>query len=541
MSYTRFNDDMMIIRRLGDAPNDENGLSAADLKAKFDEAGEKIKAFLNAHIDELQQAEQSGTSVRIDGMDEASVADVTDDTRFAVSVGGANATLTLRQLKDLIPGVVLSVNGKTGKVVLTAKDVGAFAPEEDGSLVVKNRISVYTDDEGGFHMMASGTAEKPVIELGSEQDGEMIVRKVADPQAESDAVNLRTMQEYVAKATPADAVTSVNGRKGDVVLGAEDVGAVPSTGGEFTGEVKVQTATEGARYVKLIGGRIEISDDENDNGVYLCGDEGTWQKPVLTLYGNATDGPVILRGVADPTRDSDAATKGYVDARGAGYVDVSEAYAASGIARPVDYISTLADGQYQVTDSAGDVFRFSKVTASGAVWIEELQLQEDFYYYTRYKDGEVVDYLSPQEEQTVMFGGLEMATRKDVEDAVAGIEGGGSGATGDYVPAAGGTFAGDVIVQSNAAGGFVRLYGDGSLELSNTTTDIGFVVTHDEGTQERPVMTFYGSANDYSVALRNVAEPTQSNEAATKGYVDSLVGNAAAALAAMDSIIGGDA
>lgn len=426
MSYTRFNDDMMIIRRLGDAPNDENGLSAADLKAKFDEAGERIKTFLNAHIDELQQAEQSGTSVRIDGMDEASVADVADDTRFAVSVGGANATLTLRQLKHLIPGVVLSVNGKTGNVVLTAKDVGAFAPEEDGSLVVKNMISVYTEDEAGFHMMAAGTAEQPVIELGSEQDGEVIVRKVADPQAESDAVNLRTMQEYVAEATPADAVTSVNGKTGAVELGAADVGAVPSTGGEFTGEVRFK-GKGGTGYVRVnTDGALEFNDTQADNGFYAYADEGTTDRPVMSFYGSNSDSPVALRNVAEPTQSNEAATKGYVDARGAGYVDVTEAYEASGLTM-LEFISTLDDGLYRVGTGESDVSLCRKTTSTGVVWVEELLLTDEFYYYSRWQNGELVDYLSPQEEDVVMFGGKYMATMQDVEDAVAGIGGGGSG------------------------------------------------------------------------------------------------------------------
>lgn len=38
---------MAIIQKLEDEPNDVGGLTAAELKAKFDEAGETIKAFLN--------------------------------------------------------------------------------------------------------------------------------------------------------------------------------------------------------------------------------------------------------------------------------------------------------------------------------------------------------------------------------------------------------------------------------------------------------------------------------------------------------------
>lgn len=47
MSLTRFTKDMSIIQQLDDEPNDVGGLSAAELKAKFDEGGEALKTWLN--------------------------------------------------------------------------------------------------------------------------------------------------------------------------------------------------------------------------------------------------------------------------------------------------------------------------------------------------------------------------------------------------------------------------------------------------------------------------------------------------------------
>ena len=47
MSLPKFNEDMQIISKLADEPNDVGGLSANELKAKFDEAGTIIKAFIN--------------------------------------------------------------------------------------------------------------------------------------------------------------------------------------------------------------------------------------------------------------------------------------------------------------------------------------------------------------------------------------------------------------------------------------------------------------------------------------------------------------
>lgn len=47
MALTKLTKDMAIIRKLEDEPNDVGGLTAEELKAKFDEAGEAIKEFLN--------------------------------------------------------------------------------------------------------------------------------------------------------------------------------------------------------------------------------------------------------------------------------------------------------------------------------------------------------------------------------------------------------------------------------------------------------------------------------------------------------------
>lgn len=47
MEFTKLTKDMGVIAKLDDEPNDVGGLSAAELKAKFDEAGDAIKAYLN--------------------------------------------------------------------------------------------------------------------------------------------------------------------------------------------------------------------------------------------------------------------------------------------------------------------------------------------------------------------------------------------------------------------------------------------------------------------------------------------------------------
>lgn len=50
MGFTQFSYDMDIISKLSDSPNVDDGLTAAQLKARFDEGGKAIKDYINATL-----------------------------------------------------------------------------------------------------------------------------------------------------------------------------------------------------------------------------------------------------------------------------------------------------------------------------------------------------------------------------------------------------------------------------------------------------------------------------------------------------------
>ncbi|HHT16449.1 MAG TPA: hypothetical protein GXZ77_01830, partial [Papillibacter sp.] len=57
MAYTPLEDDLDIISKLDDEPNDHQGLTPAQLKARFDLAGNKIKKYINdTLLPEMAQA-----------------------------------------------------------------------------------------------------------------------------------------------------------------------------------------------------------------------------------------------------------------------------------------------------------------------------------------------------------------------------------------------------------------------------------------------------------------------------------------------------
>lgn len=59
MAFTQFTQDMDIIAKLSDSPNVDDGLTAAQLKAKFDEAGKALKAYINNTL--LTEAQERPT------------------------------------------------------------------------------------------------------------------------------------------------------------------------------------------------------------------------------------------------------------------------------------------------------------------------------------------------------------------------------------------------------------------------------------------------------------------------------------------------
>ena len=67
MALSKFTKDMGIISALDDEPNDVGGLTATELKAKFDEGGQAIKAFINDTLT-TQADQQFATKQEVQGI-----------------------------------------------------------------------------------------------------------------------------------------------------------------------------------------------------------------------------------------------------------------------------------------------------------------------------------------------------------------------------------------------------------------------------------------------------------------------------------------
>lgn len=109
MAFEQMTDDMNIISSLGDEPNEDNGLSASALKAKFDRAGMLAKTAINKLIAAL------GASTAAKNIGFAS----------STAVPAANVQDAIENVQEQIAGAALGEvpNGSIGTAQLANKSV----------------------------------------------------------------------------------------------------------------------------------------------------------------------------------------------------------------------------------------------------------------------------------------------------------------------------------------------------------------------------------------------------------------------------------
>lgn len=142
MAYERLTDDLDIISGLVDEPNDTGGLSAEELKAKFDEAGNIIKHYINDIFLPEIEGQNGAENIGITGISQISQATnvqdalimicnlISDISQGAVPDGSigtaklANAAVTAAKLAALAVETASIANGAVTAAKLAALAVG---------------------------------------------------------------------------------------------------------------------------------------------------------------------------------------------------------------------------------------------------------------------------------------------------------------------------------------------------------------------------------------------------------------------------------
>lgn len=161
---TRFTEDMNIISKLGDNPNVDNNLSAADLKEKFDEGGKKVKDFLNNIL-----IEEIENSVAAKGDMRKSVYDTNGDG--IIDHAALADTATTAAKATTADTATKATQDKNGKDITTeyAKATHTHTPASIGAAAATHTHSGANITSGtaynvlGIKQIVAGPKENPTI------------------------------------------------------------------------------------------------------------------------------------------------------------------------------------------------------------------------------------------------------------------------------------------------------------------------------------------------------------------------------------------
>ena len=198
---------------------------------------------------------------------------------------------------------VSSVNGKIGPVVIPINGTAVC------TTAAATQFKVATETSSGFQPVLGGilavdfseanTANYPVLQFG---DYRALIRDRAGAEVPASAIGagihlfqcgpLKDRYWTLLDQQSSDLPTTGGTMSGDINMGGNDI----TNAGKLSANVVAVGDTSGD-----IGGYLESGSDAADGSAMIC------------LYSNAAGQPVILRGIATPQADTDAATKGYVD------------------------------------------------------------------------------------------------------------------------------------------------------------------------------------------------------------------------------------
>ena len=207
MAFTEFETDTANISKLSDRPNQNDGLSSAQLKGRFDKAGNDIKTYINdVLLDELARITDGDSGA---------------DNIGATAVGDGTATT--------VQGILEEIDA----------DVTAL----DGAVVHKTGNETIAD--------VKTFTDSPIVPAPT-SDTNPATKKYVDDTVNGHVINTNNPHGVTAEQVGAVPTTrTVNSKplSSDITLSASDVGALPSTD---AGDLSNLTTTEKGSFVGAI-------------------------------------------------------------------------------------------------------------------------------------------------------------------------------------------------------------------------------------------------------------------------------------------------
>ena len=199
---------------------------------------------------------------------------------------------------------VSSVNGKIGPAVVIPINGTAVC-----TTAAATQFKVATETSSGFQPVLGGilavdfseanTANYPVLQFG---DYRALIRDRAGEAVPASAIGAGI---HLFQCGPL--------KDRYWTLLDQQSSGLPTTGGTMSGDINMG-GNDITNAGKLSANVVAVGDTSGDIGGYLeSGSDAADGSAMICLYSNAAGQPVILRGIATPQADTDAATKEYVD------------------------------------------------------------------------------------------------------------------------------------------------------------------------------------------------------------------------------------
>lgn len=146
MAITQLTNDLNIHQSLADLPNSADGLSAAQLKVKYDEAVNLIKTYLNTTLIAELESVVDGSS----GADKIAATAITNLT-------GATVQTLLESLRDNLKAVTDGVSGADFVGMTAITETGASATVQSVVEALITRLKATTDSVSGADLIGATT------------------------------------------------------------------------------------------------------------------------------------------------------------------------------------------------------------------------------------------------------------------------------------------------------------------------------------------------------------------------------------------------
>lgn len=194
MSYPRLTEDLDIVQKLDDEPNDVGGLSAAELKAKFDEGPNAIKDYINSTLLPAFESESGAESTGIEAV---------PGLTGATNVQEAIAALVL-MIQTITQGAVADGSITTAKLselaVTTAKLAASSVTEAKlaNSSVTTGKIA---DTSVNADKLATNSVSEAKIASGAVTEGKIGSGAVTHAKIGAAAVGTDNIDSYAVTET----------------------------------------------------------------------------------------------------------------------------------------------------------------------------------------------------------------------------------------------------------------------------------------------------------------------------------------------------